>query len=55
MHDGAGDGDGDGDGDDDDDDNNDDVYPDNTTAIAVSSVVGAAALIVLVFVFQVVR
>lgn len=41
--------------DDDGDDDDDDVYPDNTTTIVVSSVVGAVALIVLGFVFQVVR
>jgi len=41
--------------DDDDDDDDDDVYSDNTVTIAVSSVVGAVALIALIFLFQFIR
>jgi len=33
----------------------DDVYADNTTTIVVSSVLGAVALIVLIFMFQFIR
>ena len=34
---------------------NNDVYADNTTAIVVSSVIGAITLIALIFLFQFIR
>ena len=38
-----------------DNDDDDDVYADNTTVIAVSSVVGAVDLIALIFLLQFIR